>query len=156
MADPIRTVTPEQIRKTRYGQCFSGCLILTHDGQILLQQRPENWRSFGGALATFGGRIERNETPIEALKRELSEELEASIDDDDVTFLGAITEAATNHRDLVYAYIWRDRSHTIGTCHEGTPVYYATANDALAHPHIMDDVRWIIDQCRMRGFLPEE
>ena len=53
--------------------------VISKDGKILAAQRKEE-SSLGGFWEFPGGKIEANETPKEALAREIKEELEAEID----------------------------------------------------------------------------
>ena len=55
-------------------------VILFYDnaGQVLLQER-KNHSKFGEVWAFFGGGIEKDETPEQALQREIFEELEYTI-----------------------------------------------------------------------------
>ncbi len=112
---------------------YVGCIILSKNRQIVLQQRPESWvGSFPGCLATFGGRIEEGESPVQALIRELHEELGAEVRASDVLFLGKITESVTQHQDVIHLYFWHDEHGTITGCYEGEARYYDTVDEALA------------------------
>ena len=53
--------------------------VISKDGKILAAQRKEG-SSLGGFWEFPGGKIEENETPKEALAREIKEELEADIE----------------------------------------------------------------------------
>ena len=53
--------------------------VISRDGKILAAQRKEE-SSLGGFWEFPGGKIEANETPKEALAREIKEELEADIE----------------------------------------------------------------------------
>jgi 8-oxo-dGTP pyrophosphatase MutT (NUDIX family) len=70
----------ESQRITPYANPAPGAvaaILLTPDGRYLLQHRddkPDIWDS--GAWGMFGGSIEEGETPVEALGRELFEEIE--------------------------------------------------------------------------------
>lgn len=79
MTELIRVVNLMQVNESSFKRRYVGCLVLTHDHKILLQQRPDNWRTHPGCLSTFGGEIDLGETPMEALVRELHEELEARV-----------------------------------------------------------------------------
>jgi 8-oxo-dGTP diphosphatase len=52
-----------------------GAVISNKRGEFLLQQRDDSAPSFRRCWTLFGGAIETNESPIEAILRELKEEL---------------------------------------------------------------------------------
>ena len=53
--------------------------ILIRNNKILIGKRPENKKCYAGFWDVIGGHIERNETPEEAMKREVKEELGVDI-----------------------------------------------------------------------------
>lgn len=58
-----------------------GAILRNSRGQILLQQRDDKPDlSFAGCWTTLGGRVEEGETPDEAVRRELLEEIELAPD----------------------------------------------------------------------------
>lgn len=132
--------------------CVS-CLVLSGNGKIVLQQRDDDCQDFPGCLATFGGGIEPGETPMQALIRELREELGAAVKASDVVSLGVLTEAVTNHKELVYVYFFHDKFGTITGCYEGQAKYYNDSTEAENHPKIMDDVKWLLRECKKRRLL---
>ncbi|MGB4100728.1 MAG: NUDIX hydrolase [Alphaproteobacteria bacterium] len=149
----IRPVGAAHIEATVFAKTFADAIILTHDNKILLQQRPAAWSRAAGCLTTFGGHIEAGETPPQALIRELKEELGADVKEAALISLGAITEATTNHTELVHGFFWHDSDNTITGCYECEAVYYARMAGALAHPKIMDYVVWHLHICRERGLI---
>lgn len=144
----IKVVDSSKIHEKSFKRNYVGCIVFTKDRKILLQQRPENWRTFPGCLATFGGEIESGELPLDALQRELKEELGAILDINNVISLGSITEAITNYSELIYAYFWHDKNGTITGCYECKPKYYDTVSEALTHTKIMEDVKWMLKECQ--------
>ncbi len=56
----------------------AACALVDVDNRILLAQRPEG-KSMAGLWEFPGGKVERGETPEEALIRELGEELGISV-----------------------------------------------------------------------------
>lgn len=153
LPDTIREVDPANVHGQRFERHLADCVILTHDNKILMQQRPLNWHSHPGVLNIFGGHVEKGETIIQALVRELREELGAQVDSNDVIFIGALTEDETNHTELVHVHFWRDEKGTITGCYEAEDKRFDTVDEALAHPGIMDYARWALLQSKARGLL---
>lgn len=57
------------------GKIVAVAILYDDEGKMLLEHRAETRKSFPGYWALFGGRIERNETPEDAVRREIKEEL---------------------------------------------------------------------------------
>ncbi len=51
-------------------------ILINGSKKILLQHRTNDAKNFPGVWSFFGGGIEKNETPLECIKRECFEELE--------------------------------------------------------------------------------
>jgi len=92
---------------------LADCVVLTHDHKLLMQYRPLNWRS-SPAPEYFGGHVDRRRTVMQALVRELKEELGAEVIEDDVIKLGAITEDSTQHRIGSCSFLARQAGHNTG------------------------------------------
>jgi len=58
----------------------AAAVIQRHDGLLLMAQRPPG-RGWSGWWEFPGGKIEKNESPFEALQRELQEEINISAND---------------------------------------------------------------------------
>ncbi len=155
--DTIKTIDLTKIAETEFPQRFVGAIILTHNNKFILQRIVDPRPFFpAGSLTTFGGKIEANETPEEALMRELKEELGAIVNTDDTIFLGAITESATGHSELIYTYFWQDKKGTITGCYEDEIAYFDSLDAIVVNDHVTDDVRWMLYDCRRRRILPTE
>jgi 8-oxo-dGTP pyrophosphatase MutT (NUDIX family) len=125
----IKEVDLTKVDVSQYSRAFVGCLILAFDGQLILQYRPKDFYTHPDCYSLFGGRIEIAETPIQALQRELREELEAEVNKEEVIFCGAVTEGFTDHSELIYHFFWHDKQNTIGNCHEGEMKQFSSALD---------------------------
>lgn len=132
---------------------YVGCVILTKDDKILLQQRPDNFSTYPGYLCEFGGKIEQGEEPQDALVREIKEELGAKLNLSDTISCGAITELMSEHSELIYTYFWHDSLGSITGCYEGQPRYFARVEDIMSFPKITDGLRWLLLQCQNKGLI---
>ena len=97
MSAIVKLIMESDINENHYPKQFVGCLVLTKDNRILLQKRGYNWSAYPGYLCEFGGKIERQERPIQAIIRELKEELGAQAHETELIPLGAITESTSNY-----------------------------------------------------------
>lgn len=146
IVDPLKINTPFKVS-------YVGCLVLTKDGKILLQQRPAHFVAYPEYICEFGGKIEPGENPIDALIRELKEELGANVNQEDVFSLGAITEALSKHSELIYTFFWHDRLDSITGCYEGEAKCFTNASEILGLPKITDGLRWLLSQCKNQGLI---
>ncbi len=153
MIESIHLVDLSKIRPSDYNAQYVGCLVLTKDHKLLLQQRGHDFVTYPDYLCEFGGRIEQGEQPIQAIIRELKEELGALVQENELVSLGALTEAMSGHTELVYVYFWHDVQGTITGCYEGTARFFDNIGCILAYPKITDGLRWMLDECQKRGLL---
>lgn len=152
--DAVRSITPAAIALNIYRQHFADSIVMTSDGKILLQRRRDANAPTGKTINAFGGHVEPGETPLAAICRELSEELGAKVDAKDIIKLGCVTEALSDHQDLIYLYFWCDEDNSITGCYEHQPVYFDHPAEALAHQEIMPYAVWALHECQKHGYLP--
>lgn len=149
----IRLVDLTKIDEKSYAFYGVECLVVTKDNKIILQRRGDNWQRFPGYLTLFGGQIENGETPMQALIRELNEELGAQAKESEVISLGAVTEAVTSYTELIHVYFWRDLQDTITGCYEGKIEYFNNAQEIISQPKVMDSTRFALNECITKGLL---
>jgi 8-oxo-dGTP diphosphatase len=128
---------------------FADCIVVTYDNKILLQQRPET-DAHPGTLCAFGGHVEDGETVIQALVREMHEELGAVVNPEDVIFLGEVTE---DDGSVIHIHFWHDKNATITGCYEWEARQYDTVAEALSHPKIMQYTKWALLELKRRGLI---
>lgn len=137
----------------RFKTHYVGCVVLTKDNQLLLQQRPKHFKVYPGYLCEFGGKIEEDESPKDALVRELKEELGGKVNLKDVISFGAISELMSKYRELIHTFFWYDRQGSITGCYEGEPRYFNNVSDILGLPKLTDGLRWLLSQCQNQGLI---
>lgn len=147
--DEIKVITPEKVASSP--AVVADCVVLTHEGKLYMQRRT--WGRWIGHVNTFGGHIERGETSTQAVVRELNEETGAKIKEEDLVFIGAITEDWTNHTEIVHLYFWRDKDQTIFGCYECESITFNSVMEAIAHPKIMPYAKWALEECEARGLI---
>lgn len=148
-----RKINIKHINDSEYQRHSVSCLVLSQDNKIVLQLRDATAPTFPNCLATFGGGIEQNETPMQALVRELNEELGAIVSPQTVITLGAVSEPETNYSSLIYVYFWHDTHGSITGCYEGQAKYFNDPTLPKSHPKVMTEVIWLIEECNNRGLL---
>ena len=80
-------------------RCVTGALV--RDGKVLLVKRAPNMRSYPGVWDLFGGHIEGEESPEDALCREAMEEL--GIEIESFHLLGVIHDPVEPAEVMVFA-----------------------------------------------------
>ncbi len=153
MTENVKVVDLKNTDLKSYKTHVADCVILTHDQKLFLQYRPKHWKTSPDCLNIFGGHVEKDEPIDHALKREIKEETGGLIKDGTFQFIGAITEAWTNHTEVVHIYFWHDRDHTITGCYEAEARTFDTVEDVLNHPKVMDYTIWALQECQRLKLL---
>jgi len=153
----IQEINLTEATEDNFNKRFVGAIILTHGNKFLLQKIVDARPFFpAGSLTTFGGKIEKNEAPISALIRELNEELGAKVNSEEAIYLGAITEEATGHTELIHAYFWHDKLDTITGCYEDEAQCFNYVQDILRNSNVTDDVKWMLGKCSNENLIGKQ
>ena len=152
MQEKVITVDPKKTN-AQFNAQYVGCVVLTKNNKILLQQRSKHCASYPGYLCEFGGKVEEGESPKDTLIRELHEEIGAKVNLENVVSFGAITESMSQYRELIYVYFWRDALGSITGCYEGEARYFDSASEVLKLPRITDGLRWLLAQCQNASLI---
>ena len=101
--------------------------LFDKQGRILLAQRPEG-KSMAGLWEFPGGKIEKNESPEAALKRELAEELAITVNENQLKPLHFVSHDYPNFHLLMVLYActeWKNEPKPI----EGQTLNWVKVSD---------------------------
>lgn len=82
------------------------CWIMNQKGQILLQQRSLTKTKNPGLWSKTGGHVDKGETPDEAIKREVFEEIGLNVKDEDIINIEIFKSKNPNEHYYSYGYIF--------------------------------------------------
>ncbi len=85
----------------------SAAALVSGDGKILLQRRPPD-KPMAGLWEFPGGKVEANESPEEALVRELREELGIEVEQDTLVPVAFASEALGEKHLILLLYLVRE------------------------------------------------
>ena len=101
------------------------CLVVEHEDQLLLVQAHHRNKYYFP-----GGKIDDGESQIQALQREIKEELNVKLNEDEIEFLGQVVGPAYPQKD----------QFTELNCYRTTGQYDW---DQIAPKHEITDIKWI-------------
>jgi mutator protein MutT len=113
---------------------IAAAVLLTPDGRVILQRRTKDDLTKPNKLALFGGHIEADETPEQAILRELKEETSLKSFN--------LKKLAEQHW-----YIASVDSSTFDV-YEGAGAEVFTIDEALAHPDITYSTRYALERLK--------
>jgi 8-oxo-dGTP diphosphatase len=105
----------------------ASAIITNKDNQVLLQHRDNNARNFPNTWALWGGAIEEGETPIGAMIRELHEELNIVVAEDELTFF-KMYENKDNEKER-HIFLLKDLGAFAYNLQEGDDLRFFSQNE---------------------------
>jgi 8-oxo-dGTP pyrophosphatase MutT (NUDIX family) len=118
-------------------------LTVNREALFFMQIRDEDAPRLPGYLGFFGGGVEEGESPTEALKREIKEELALDLTDEYSLF--SRYEALHTVNNVYLMQIAEDFASTV-TVHEGEGGKFVSARDIQDERKICDSDRLILIQ----------
>jgi 8-oxo-dGTP diphosphatase len=77
--------------------------VFIREGKVLLLKRP---KSKGGGYNLVGGRVERNEPPLQALRREIREEIGVQIESESLELMRLVYREKKNSTPKLHMVFW--------------------------------------------------
>ncbi|MEZ4210438.1 MAG: NUDIX domain-containing protein [Patescibacteria group bacterium] len=114
-----------------------GVMLQTPNFTYLLQERDHNTHVSPGRIAPFGGGIENNETVEECAVRELKEELDLDIDQNQLETIGLI-ESKRSPGLFLHMFLLRGVEKKNLSLNEGNDIVELTSEQALENPMVTD------------------
>ncbi len=111
----------------------------TEPGKFYFQLRDDNAAHMPGKIGVFGGHRETGETLIETLRRELDEELELKLNEDDI--VATYTYDSSNPEFYVFAAHIKNINIESLVQHEGKEIVALTIEEALAHENVNENLK---------------
>ncbi|HEX8974266.1 MAG TPA: NUDIX domain-containing protein [Patescibacteria group bacterium] len=117
----------------------SHALLITKEGKILLQHKDDNAKILNpGRIAMFGGAVEGSENEMQALERELNEELELELSGHEFyklnDYLKTIELDGVEHN--IHVFVVKNVAKNFLVLHEGQAIIEDTAENFLNNPKI--------------------
>ncbi len=125
--------------------------VFVVDGRRVLLSRRANTGWLDGYLCAPGGHIEKGETPIDAMLREIKEELGVSVDPNDLEFLCVAARNGTPTEYVAYEFLLRGNKYEFANAEPDKCSELIWADLDNLPDDIISDFRNIIDQALIGG-----
>ena len=119
-------------------------ILYTSSGHILLQHRTDDAIRLPGYWAFFGGGIEKGETPTEALKREIREELFYQVQNPKFLLAQKVRDGENDNTKYVFVEQYQDQPLQLG---EGQAMGWFSPDETQGLKMIDHD-RFVVEQVR--------
>ena len=119
-------------------------ILYTSSGHILLQHRTDDAFRLPGYWAFFGGGIEQGENPMEALKREIREELSYEVQGPKFFLAQKVRDEENDITKYVFVEQYQDQPLQLG---EGQAMGWFSP-DETHELKMIDHDRFVVEQVR--------
>jgi len=120
-----------------------GVLLQTPTGSLLFQERDKNIKRNPGKIAPFGGGIETGETTIECAIRELDEELDLKVTEQDLQKIGDF-ESHFTPGSYIQMFLVKNVQPENISLHEGKSIKNLNVDEALKHSEVTDFTKEVL------------
>lgn len=97
--------TRQYIHENNLWHRHVACWIINDKGEVLLQKRAFNKKKNPNMWSKTAGHVKTGEEPIDALKREVKEELGVNISDENIILIGIYKSCDEKNKYFGYDYI---------------------------------------------------
>lgn len=140
----LKSIFNEKIPKNKI--IGIGALLQTNSGKFIFQKRDANPKYNPGMIAPFGGGINKNESPISALKRELNEELGiANIEKGEIQEIGNFESHNQPEKYIKLFYVHSVEENDL-ILKEGEEIVELDLKEALKNNLVTDFTKIVIRQ----------
>lgn len=132
-------------------------VVLDSDGTIVVTRRNADEEFNPNKLGAIGGNFDtaRAEgTTAEICVNEASEEINRTINPDDLIHLHDVRELKSRGPRDVHYLFWQNRGLPLDGCAEGTIERFDSASDLMMHSDIGPNLRRALKIARNRGLIP--
>ena len=126
-----------------------GILLETSDGGFAFQVRDMNTSRNPDMVAPFGGGVEQGENPIDAVVREIQEELDIKISKEQISFIETVPSKNTPGQFIAMFRVLLDKIPE--KTNEGAGIIVLDLKQALSHKKVTDFTKNILEIYKNKG-----
>jgi 8-oxo-dGTP diphosphatase len=125
-------------------------IFIINNGKVLLSRR-KNTGWLDGQLCVPGGHVEVGETPTQAIKREVEEELGVTVDVADLEFLCVAQRQAQPEEHVAFEFVIKDKKYAYTNAEPNKCSELVWADPRNLPKDVITDFRIIIEQAIING-----
>ena len=121
-----------------------GVMLQTPEGTYLLQERDNNASVHPGRIAPFGGGIEKEEDVLQCAKREMFEELNLNINNDDLESI-KLFESRQESGMYIHMFLAKGIEKSKLVLNEGKDIVELSKEEALQNSKVTDFTKEVLN-----------